>query len=185
MHAILPKEPLPDSPEGARQSVSDPGGQRVAALRLPRPDRRIAEACPTFAAMDAMPSGFHHVELYVSDLERAIEFWTPFMALLGYEADPWPGGINYVAGESDPYVSILEAPEGHRSAGYHRQRIGLNHLAFRAASREQVDDIREWMKRSGHPLLYDDRYPYATGEGYYAVFCEDPDRIKLEVVAPE
>ena len=32
--------------------------------------------------------------------------------------------------------------------------------------------------------MYDDRFPFATAPGYYAVFCEDPDRIKLEVVAP-
>jgi hypothetical protein len=32
------------------------------------------------------------------------------------------------------------------------------------------------------PLLNDDRFPFATGPGYYAVFCEDPDRIEVEVV---
>ena len=126
----------------------------------------------------------HHVELYVSDLARAVEFWTPFMALLGYEADRWPGGMNYVPAGSGPYVSLLEAPGDHLSAGYHRKRVGLNHLAFQAASREQVDEVRDWAKSAGYTVLYDDRYPYATAPDYYAVFCEDPDRIKIEVVAP-
>lgn len=134
--------------------------------------------------MDTASGGLHHIELYVSDLDRAAGFWTPFMALLGYEADPWPGGTNYVSAESGPYVSLLEAPEIHRPAGYHRQRVGLNHLAFRASSRDMVDAIRDWALASGQSVLYDDRYPYATGEGYYALFCEDPDRIKIEVVAP-
>ena len=126
----------------------------------------------------------HHVELYVSDLERALAFWTPFMERLGYEAERWSGGMNFFAGEEDPYLCLLEAPAEHRAAGFHRKRVGLNHLEFRAASRAQVDALRDWLRTSGATLLYDDRYPYATAPDYYALFCEDPDRIKLEVVAP-
>ena len=126
----------------------------------------------------------HHIEIYVSDLERATKFWTPFMAKLGYEAERWSRGINYFAGVTEPYLCLLQASEEHLSAGYHRKRIGLNHLAFKAKSRQQVDDVRAWVKESGYTLLYNDRYPYATAPGYHAVFCEDPDRIKLEVVAP-
>lgn len=127
----------------------------------------------------------HHVELYVSDVERSRAFWTPFMALLGYAEDRWSQGVNYRLGDLDPYVSLVQAPPEHLGAGYHRRRVGLNHLAFRARSRAHVDEVRRWVTDGGHPLLYDDRYPFATAPGYYAVFCEDPDRIKLEVVAPD
>jgi len=126
----------------------------------------------------------HHVELYVSDLERSIAFWTPFLALLGYEADRWSGGMNYVRGREDTYLCLLPADPEHVGAGYHRKRVGLNHLAFRATSREQVDEIARWLQDNGHRLLYEDRHPHAGGPNYYAVFCEDPDRFKLEVVAP-
>lgn len=126
----------------------------------------------------------HHVELYVADLERSMAFWTPFMAMLGHEAERWSLGVNYVAGEQEAYVCLVQAPAEHLAAGYHRRRVGLNHLAFRAASRAQVDAVRDWARTAGHPLLYDERYPFATAAGYYAVFCEDPDRIKVEVVAP-
>ncbi len=127
----------------------------------------------------------HHIELYVSDLERAISFWTPFMAKLDYEAERWSEGINYSHKTDTAYISLLQASEEHLSAGYHRKRVGLNHIAFKAKSRQQVDDIRDWLNGAGYPLLYDDRYPYATAPDYYALFCEDPDRIKLEVVAPD
>jgi catechol 2,3-dioxygenase-like lactoylglutathione lyase family enzyme len=126
----------------------------------------------------------HHVELYVSDLERSCAFWTPFMAMLGYEAERWSGGMNYLRAEDETYYCLLPAPAEHVAAGYHRKRVGLNHLAFRAESRAQVDRIAEWVKDSGHALLYEDRHPFAGGPDYYAVFCEDPDRMKLEVVAP-
>lgn len=126
----------------------------------------------------------HHIELYVSNLEQSIEFWTPFMEKLGYQPDSWSEGMNYITGENEPYLCLLQAPEKYLAVGFHRKRIGLNHLAFRAKSRRHVDEMRAWLKESGHTLLYDDRYPYATAPDYYAVFCEDPDRIKLEVVAP-
>jgi len=126
----------------------------------------------------------HHIELYVSDLERSARFWTPFTGMLGYTPDRWSGGINYVLGTGDAYLCLLPAPAEHLAAGYHRKRVGLNHLAFRGESRAQVDRVAAWVKDSGHVLLYADRHPYAGGPDYYAVFCEDPDRIKLEVVAP-
>jgi len=126
----------------------------------------------------------HHVELYVRNLGLSLAFWTPFMGLLGYREERWSGGVNYVAGEGDPYLCLVPAPAEHLMAGYHRRRVGLNHLAFRARSRAHVDEVRAWLREAGFPLLYDDRYPFATAPGYYAVFCEDPDRMKLEVVAP-
>ncbi len=71
----------------------------------------------------------HHVEIYVSDLEKSIAFWTPLMKLLGYEDDRWSGGMNYVK-EGQAYFCFLPAPREHLAAGYHRKRVGLNHLAF-------------------------------------------------------
>ncbi len=124
----------------------------------------------------------HHVEIYVSDLERSIAFWTPFMAQLGWEADRWSGGMNYIQGRS--YLCFLQAPAEHLAAGYHRKRVGLNHLAFHARSRAHVDEIAAWARTAGHRLLYEAKYPYASGPGYYAMYAEDPDRIKVEVVAP-
>jgi catechol 2,3-dioxygenase-like lactoylglutathione lyase family enzyme len=124
----------------------------------------------------------HHIEIYVSDLERSIAFWTPFMQRLGYEPDRWPGGMNY--GQGETYLCFLQAPAGHLAAGYHRKRVGLNHLAFHGKSRAHVDEIAAWVKQAGYTVLYEDKYPYASGPGYYALYAEDPDRIKVEVVAP-
>jgi catechol 2,3-dioxygenase-like lactoylglutathione lyase family enzyme len=67
---------------------------------------------------------------------------------------------------------------------YHRSRVGLNHLAFHAASREQVDQITRKLKEKGISILYKDKHPFAGGDSHYAVFFEDPDRIKVELVAP-
>jgi catechol 2,3-dioxygenase-like lactoylglutathione lyase family enzyme len=125
----------------------------------------------------------HHIEVYVSNLARSVAFWTPFMQLLGYEPDPWSGGMNYVR-DGAAYLCFLPAPEEHVAAGYHRKRVGLNHLAFTGRSRQHVDEIAAWVKSAGYAVLYEERYPHAGGPNHYALFCEDPDRIKVEVVAP-
>ena len=125
----------------------------------------------------------HHVELYVADLERSLAFWTPFLAQLGYhESQRWSEGVSYMHG--DTYLCFVQAPAEHLGAGYHRKRIGLNHLAFHGRSRAHVDEVAAWVKASGLAVLYESEYPYASGPGYYALYCEDPDRIKVEVVAP-
>ena len=67
---------------------------------------------------------------------------------------------------------------------YHRCGVGLNHLAFHAESRDEVDEMTEKLNHRGIKILYEDRRPFAGGEDYYAVFFEDPDRIKVEFVAP-
>lgn len=125
----------------------------------------------------------HHIEIYVGDLERSMAFWMPFMDKLGYECVRWSGGVNFEQGTST-YLCFLPAPQEHLAAGYHRQRIGLNHLAFQGKSREHVDELTTWLKSAGYTLLYEDKHPYAGGPDCYALYCEDPDRIKVEVVAP-
>ena len=125
----------------------------------------------------------HHVELYVSDLARSLRFWTPVFGLLDYrEFQRWPEGVSYMHG--DTYLCLVQAPHQHLDAGYHRQRVGLNHLAFHGRSRAHVDEIASWVRAAGFTSLYDDKYPFASGPHYYALYCEDPDRIKVEVVAP-
>ena len=48
-----------------------------------------------------------------------------------------------------------------------------------------VDKFRLQLKQREVTMLYEEKYPFAGGENYYAVFFEDPDRIKVELVAPE
>ena len=67
---------------------------------------------------------------------------------------------------------------------YHRCRTGLNHLAFHADSKDQVDELTIELRSKGIKILYEEKHPNAGGNDYYAVFFEDPDRIKVEFIAP-
>ena len=81
-------------------------------------------------------------------------------------------------------IWIIATHPAHAGHGFHRKRTGLNHLALRVLQREDVDRFRdEFMAPRKLGALY--RTPREFPEyrpGYYAVFFEDPDRLKLEVV---
>jgi len=125
----------------------------------------------------------HHIEMNVSDLSKTIEFWEWFLSELNYKKfQKWDKGISWQFEHT--YLVFVQTEDRFLEAGYHRSRIGLNHLAFHAQSRDQVDEITQKLKNMGVPILYMDKHPYAGGENYYAVFFEDPDRIKVELVAP-
>ncbi len=131
----------------------------------------------------------HHVELYVSDLAQSKAFYGWLLGELGYTVyQQWDAGVSYQKGETYlVLVQVLEKYAGDGASGgpgYHRCRVGLNHLAFHGASRAKVDALTAQLRERGVTVLYEDRHPYAGGPGYYAVFFEDPDRIKLEVMAP-
>ncbi len=126
----------------------------------------------------------HHVEIYVSDLARSRAFWEWLLCEeLGYKIhQEWLKGVDFIYG--DTYIVFVQTEQKQLDAGYNRCRTGLNHLAFHARSKSHVDDLTAKLRERGIIILYPDRHPYAGGPDYYAVFFEDPDRIKVEVVAP-
>ena len=130
-----------------------------------------------------VPGTLHHVELYVTDLEKSLRFWQPFLFKFGYvELHKWELGSSYML--AGTYIVFVQVEVDHAPLGYHRKRVGLNHLAFHAASREQVDEVTAWVRAMGYKVLYEDRHPHAGGPGCYALYFEDPNRIKVELVAP-
>lgn len=123
----------------------------------------------------------HHLELYVPDLERSLLFWAWLLPELGYEVfQEWDEGCSWRLG--DTYLAFVQAPAG--SGTIDRRSAGLNHLAFHAGSRQEVDDLTRRLRERDVRILYADRHPHAGGPDHYAVFCEDPDGLKVEVVAP-
>ena len=125
----------------------------------------------------------HHVEIYVSDLEKTKLFWTWLLCdKLNYEIyQKWPSGISYKLGET--YIVFVQTETSFLDNSYHRKNTGLNHLAFHCDTREFVNQITKELEEKQIPILYKDKHPFAGGEKYYAVFFEDPDKIKVEVVA--
>jgi catechol 2,3-dioxygenase-like lactoylglutathione lyase family enzyme len=125
----------------------------------------------------------YHLQVNVRDAGRSLPF---YKALLGYLEYQTVYDTDSMAGFSGPGADIwvgAAAPE-HAGSGFHRKRVGLNHLAFRVARREDVDRFRsEFMAPRRLVALYGTPREFPEYRpGYYAVFFEDPDRLKLEVV---
>ena len=131
----------------------------------------------------SIPGAIHHIELYVASLEKSEIFWGGLLGRFGYlKFQEWSEGLSFKL--NDTYVVLVQVDPAHMEPAYHRRRVGLNHLAFHAASRSQVDEITLWVSQSGYRVLYQDRHPFAGGSSHYALYCEDPNGIKVEIVAP-
>lgn len=125
----------------------------------------------------------HHIELYVSDLNRTVEFWGWLLEELGYTPfQKWQSGQSWKLAET--YIVFVQTEDRFLDIPYHRCRVGLNHLAFHAKSRQHIDTLTKQLKERNINILYTDKHPFAGGESHYAVYFEDPDRIKVELVAP-
>lgn len=128
----------------------------------------------------------HHIELYVSNLDASRAFWMPLLKQVGYEeTGHWDDGFT-LANNIDAYLTFVQVSAKHAHRPFHRGGVGLNHLAFRVRDRATVDTVRGYCQSRGIVSLYDDRYPFANGgTDYYALFIEDPDRMKVEFVAAD
>lgn len=125
----------------------------------------------------------HHVEIYCSNLEKSAQFWGWFLGELGYKQyQKWESGVSFKLGGS--YLVFVQAEKIFLESGFHRCRPGLNHLAFHGSSPEHIDELTRKLKDRGISILYPDKHPHAGGSGSYGVFFEDPERIKVEVMAP-
>lgn len=138
------------------------------------PERR------TLPAHDSPRGLLHHLEINVADLERSIAFWDFLLGWFGYRPfQEWDEGTSWRLGAT--YLALVVAPD--EGDGFSRRTVGLNHLAFHAESPAEVDELVTALGERGVELLYADRHPFAGGPDHYAAFFEDPDGLKIEVVA--
>lgn len=132
-----------------------------------------------------MQGQLHHVEIYVKDLAQSTIFWKWLLCeKFSYEVfQEWKSGISFKLGIT--YIVFVQTEDKYLDHSYNRKNTGLNHLAFHCQTRAFVDELSAELKSKNIRILYADKHPFAGGEDYYAVFFEDPDRIKVEVVSFE
>lgn len=136
-------------------------------------------------AAEQAPAGrrgsLHHVELWVGDITAAKRSWGWLLRRLGYGlGDDWGHGQAWQLG---PVYIVIESGPDVRSAEHERTRPGLNHLAFHAGSRQDVDDIVAACAEGGWTLMFADRHPFAGGPDHYAAYLEDDAGFEVELVA--
>jgi catechol 2,3-dioxygenase-like lactoylglutathione lyase family enzyme len=136
---------------------------------------------PTEATQGTTPTGLHHVELWVPDLAGALPGWRWLLETMGWTPfQDWDAGRSWRLG--GVYLVIEQSPA--MTAQVHeRCRPGLNHLAFHAGDRGDVDALVAAAGRHGWDLLFADRHPYAGGPDHYAAYLVDPYGFEVELVA--
>lgn len=121
-----------------------------------------------------------HLDLNVGDLARSRAFYEPLLGRLGYRPfDLGTGWCSFIDPTGTFYLVLVQTGAEHLRSGYHRKRVGVNHLAFAVSSDAEVDALHEWFRSNAVAVLYE--APMRMGDRY-AVFAEDPDRLKIEIV---
>jgi catechol 2,3-dioxygenase-like lactoylglutathione lyase family enzyme len=123
----------------------------------------------------------HHVELWVPDLAGSVGPWGWLLAELGWQSfQEWPGGRSWRHG--GVYLVLEQSPA--LSGGVHdRMAPGLNHVAFTAGDRFEVDRLTIEAQMNGWSLLFADRHPRAGGPDTYAAYLEDRWGYEVELQA--
>ena len=123
-------------------------------------------------------NGIAHVQLTVSDIDRARAFWAPLFELFEMkvliDSEVYFYGIGSRTG-----IALSPADEG-KGASFDQRRVGLHHLCLRAREREQVDEIHDVAVGLGATIVHPPRED-GFAPGYYSLLFEDPDGIRIEV----
>jgi glyoxylase I family protein len=135
-------------------------------------------------------SDIHHLRLTVTDLERSRQFYT---SMLGFEVvveSPPPddpstaevfkilfGGVVMIRGN----LLMGLRPMAPRSDRFDPDRVGLDHLSFGVASRDDLEEAVRLFDSQGV------RHGEITALPSFAIDVlafEDPDGVQLELTAP-
>lgn len=126
-----------------------------------------------------------HIEINVSDLKKSLEFYSKILTPLNWKQVGFQD--QNVAGfkaKDNTHLFLVQTEKRFLSKIFHRKQTGLNHLAFRVETTEEVEKFASFLKENNIEALYHQNpkeYSSEYTEQYYAIFFEDPDQIKIEV----
>ena len=134
-----------------------------------------------------------HIQITVQILPRAEVFYDKLMPILGFDLSRKSKGkvpahdFDVIEYFHDNLIIGFNSPrEKFKDEEVHRRKPGsLHHLAFKASSKEEIDQLSPLVEAAGAQIVEPPQYYPQHGESYYALFFKDPDGIKLELVYEE
>lgn len=134
-----------------------------------------------------------HLQITVKSFDEAEKFYDKLMPLLGFEISKKSKGrvdahdfdvIEYV--HDNITIGINSPRKIFANSDVHRRKPGsLHHLAFRANSAEEINELYPKIESIGANIVESPRYYPQHGEKYYALYFKDMDGIKLEICFEE
>lgn len=129
-----------------------------------------------------MRGAVHHVDLTVKDPAASVGFYDAVLGFMGYSrVASHERGYDWDADGAEGFCSI-GIVQANNDRPHDRYSAGLHHIAWNAASREDVEALHRLLVEIGAEVLDPPADYPRYGEGYYAVFFADPDGLKLEYV---
>ena len=133
-----------------------------------------------------MRGAIHHLDLTVKDPWASRDCYEAALSFLGYRrVREGASGFDWELALPDggfASIGVVKAEGAGRDRRHDRYSPGLHHVAWRAASRADVDNFHALLLAIGASRLDAPADYAAYGDGYYAVFFADPDGLKLELV---
>jgi len=131
-----------------------------------------------------------HLQITVKDFNKAVKFYDKLMPILGYDLSLKNQGrvdandfdvVEYVHplltfGINSPRKEFINDDVHRRTPG------SVHHIAFRAESNEEIDQLYPLIEDIGAHIVNPPKFYPQHGEKYYALFFKDLDGIKLEIM---
>lgn len=118
--------------------------------------------------MTYKPSHLGHVNLYVPDVERSEQFYAGVLGLQSNERRPGFAVFMAADGESSHKIALMQL--GPDAAGPGENRVGLNHIAWRMDSFEDLKEIHRRLQEQGAEIEKVADHGFSLG-----IYFQDPD----------
>ena len=128
-------------------------------------------------------TGYHHMSLTVSDVERSEEWYSRVFGFQRVMVEQHHGGDGYAIVMSQPDVGLFLGLDNHaQNSGeqFAEHRTGLDHLAIGVAQRSDLDDWAAHLDRLG--VARSEINDMTTPFPYSPLIVRDPDNIQLELI---
>lgn len=134
------------------------------------------------------PIGVAHVNLNVTDLGRALQFYTDLLGCtIAFQYEGAVAWLNFgqyrdgVGGLGQGFHDIALYQVPNPAPEDRRKRAGMNHVALRLRGPEDVDRAAEFLHEKGVKVLKGPLTHKEDGDHY--LYFEDPDGNMIELVA--
>ncbi len=124
-------------------------------------------------------TGISHVDLSVTDLEASDAWYRELLGavpLFGGRSDEHGLDVRYIIEPRSGVVIGLEQHDANPGTPFDERRVGLDHLAFNVASRQELDD---WLARLDELGIA--HSGITEEEPWDVLVFRDPDNIQLEL----
>jgi len=128
----------------------------------------------------------NHLALTARDFDRSTAFFDKVLGFLGYTRAEVPESTQQLMktrlrawAHPEGAVTLRPAKDLSAPEAPDRNKPGMNHIAFNAESRADVERMHDLLKTIGAEIL-DAPAEYSYFPGYFAVYFTDPDGVKIE-----